>query len=182
VGRRVERDDASKFRQVLPERRVPAEFPSFQTAFRINAKGSNLNNIRFRYYFDAATLRLHLAERMIFTFPVFVNADNYAVSDVLFDRQINIRIIVNHIRNRLFITLHTGLRRNEIFSLKWFDVDFNRHAIQIRESKSGKSRSVPMNATVKTLLSGLKRTSEYLFPSPKTGEKLTDIKEVFDGH
>jgi len=77
------------------------------------------------------------------------------------------------------IALHTGLRRGEIFNLKWFDVDFNRGLVQVRESKSGKKRIVPMNATVRTLLGGLKRTSEYVFPSPKTGGKLTDIKRSF---
>ena len=83
------------------------------------------------------------------------------------------------VKQIITVALHTGLRRNEIFSLKWFDVDFNRSVIQVRESKSGKSRSVPMNATIRTLLIGLKRMSEYLFPSPKTGEKLTDIKRSF---
>ncbi len=83
------------------------------------------------------------------------------------------------VRQIITVALHTGLRRNEIFSLKWFDVDFNRGLIKVRESKSGKSRSVPMNSTVRVLLSGIKRKSEYVFPSPKTGEKLTDIKRSF---
>jgi integrase len=83
------------------------------------------------------------------------------------------------VRQIITVALHTGMRRNEIFSLKWFDVDFNRGVIQVRESKSGKSRSVPMNATVKKLLFGIKRKSEYVFPSPKTGEKLIDIKRSF---
>jgi integrase len=36
-----------------------------------------------------------------------------------------------------------------------------------------------MNSTVRTLLTGWKRKSEYVFPSPKTGAKLTDIKKSF---
>ncbi len=77
------------------------------------------------------------------------------------------------------VALHTGLRRGEIFNLKWFDVDFTRGLVQVRESKSDKKRIVPMNATVRTLLKDLARKSEYVFPSPKTGGKLTDIKRSF---
>lgn len=75
--------------------------------------------------------------------------------------------------------LHTGMRRGEIFSLKWFDVDFARGLIQVRESKSGKKRLIPMNDTVRTLLNGLKQHSEYVFPSPKTGGRLDNIKRSF---
>lgn len=77
------------------------------------------------------------------------------------------------------VALHTGMRRGEIFNLKWFDVDFNRGLIQVRESKSNKKRFIPMNETIRNLLNGLKRKSEFVFPSPKTNGKLTDIKHSF---
>lgn len=77
------------------------------------------------------------------------------------------------------MALYTGMRRGEIFNLKWFDVDFNRGLIQIRESKSGKKRVVPINVTIKMLLDDLKPKSEYVFPSPKTGGKLDNIKRSF---
>ncbi len=83
------------------------------------------------------------------------------------------------VKQIIFVALHTGLRRGEIFNLKWFDVDFNRGMLQVRESKSGKSRSVPMNATIRAILCSVKRQSEYVFPSPKTGGKLSDIKRSF---
>lgn len=77
------------------------------------------------------------------------------------------------------LALHTGMRRGEIFNLKWFDVDFARGFIQVRESKSNKKRPIPMNSTVSSLLGGLKRKSEYVFPSPRTGAKLDNIKKSF---
>jgi integrase len=58
-------------------------------------------------------------------------------------------------------------------------VDFIRGLIQIRESKSGKKRFVPMNEIIRVLLDGRKRTSEYVFPSPKTNGKLDNIKRSF---
>jgi integrase len=83
------------------------------------------------------------------------------------------------VKNIVIVAINTGMRRGEIFNLKWFDVDFGRGLIQIRESKSGKKRIVPMNIAVKELLNALIRNSEYVFPSPKTNGKLTDIKHSF---
>ncbi|HSK72637.1 MAG TPA: tyrosine-type recombinase/integrase [Pyrinomonadaceae bacterium] len=83
------------------------------------------------------------------------------------------------VRNIVTVALHTGMRRGEIFSLKWFDVDFNRNLIQVRESKSGKKRFVPINETLKSLLGSLKRKSEFVFPSPRTGGRLDNIKWSF---
>lgn len=83
------------------------------------------------------------------------------------------------VKNIVTAALHTGLRRGEIFNLKWSDVDFDRGMIHVRESKSNKARTVPMNGTVRTLLVGLGRTSEYVFPSPKTGGRLNNIKRSF---
>ena len=83
------------------------------------------------------------------------------------------------VKNIVTIALHTGMRRGEIFNLKWFDIDSNRGLIQVRESKSNKKRFIPINATVQKLLNGLKRKSEFVFPSPKTGGKLDNVKRSF---
>jgi integrase len=83
------------------------------------------------------------------------------------------------VKQIITVALHTGMRRGEIFNLKWFDVDFTRAFIQVRESKSNKKRLIPINTTIKTLLGNLKRRNEYIFPSPKTGGKLNDIKRSF---
>ena len=34
------------------------------------------------------------------------------------------------------VALHTGMRRGEIFNLKWFDLDFDRGLIQVRKTKT----------------------------------------------
>lgn len=83
------------------------------------------------------------------------------------------------VKNIVSLALHTGMRRGEIFNLKWFDVDFNRGLIQVMESKSGKKRIVPMNATIRTMLDRLPGKAEFVFPSPKTGGRLDNIKRSF---
>jgi integrase len=83
------------------------------------------------------------------------------------------------VRKIVIFALNTGLRRGEIFNLKWADVDRERGLIIVQESKSGKKRFVPMNITVRLLLLGLGHISDYVFPSPKTGGKLNQIKRSF---
>ena len=78
------------------------------------------------------------------------------------------------------MAINTGMRQGEIFNLTWFDVDLLRAVIHVRVSKNGKDRFVPINQTVRKMLEGLSRTSEYVFPSPKTNERLIDVKFRFD--
>ena len=58
--------------------------------------------------------------------------------------------------------------------------DLSRGLLHVRVSKNGKDRFVPINQTVRRMLEGLPRTSEYVFPSPKTKGRLIDVKSRFD--
>ena len=84
------------------------------------------------------------------------------------------------VKEIVVMAVNTGMRRGEIFDLKWFDVDFNRLMMHIRQSKSGRPRTISLNATVQTLLEGLPKTSEYVFPSPKTGGRVNDVGRQFE--
>jgi integrase len=84
------------------------------------------------------------------------------------------------LRSIVIFALHTGMRRGEIFDLQWADVDFERRRLIVRKTKASKERFVPMNATVSELLRSLPRPlSEYVFASPHTAGRLTDIKKGF---
>ena len=78
------------------------------------------------------------------------------------------------------VALHTGMRRGEIFNLKWFDLDFDRGLIQVRKTKTKLNRVVPMNARVREVLNQQTRTSEFIFTSDKTGGRLKDVKKAFN--
>jgi integrase len=78
------------------------------------------------------------------------------------------------------IALHTGMRRGEIFNLKWFDLDFDRAVIHVRKTKTKLNRVVPMNRRVREVFNKQKRSSEYVFTSVKTGGRLMDVKKSFN--
>src|SRR6185503_3122918 len=72
------------------------------------------------------------------------------------------------------------MRRGEIFNLKWFDLDFDRALIQVRNTKTTLNRVIPMNARVREVLNQQRRTSEFVFTSLKTGGRLKDVKKAFN--
>jgi integrase len=83
------------------------------------------------------------------------------------------------LRPVLIVALNTGMRRNEILSLKWKNVDFPREYIFIEDSKSGKSRKIPMNAPVIEALRALPRDPEFVFYNPETKDHVKDVKTAF---
>lgn len=84
------------------------------------------------------------------------------------------------VKSVVTMALHTGMRQGEIFKLKWFDVDLTRGVIHVRRTKTGKDRFVPINSRLQGVLEKLNRSSEHVFPSPKTGVALIDVKRQFD--
>jgi len=68
------------------------------------------------------------------------------------------------------MAINNGMRR-EILDLKWFDVDLNRRIVHARQSKSGRPRTIPLNATPQTLRARLPKTSGYVFPRSAEGSE-----------
>ena len=73
------------------------------------------------------------------------------------------------------------MRRGEILNLKWPDVDLKNRIITVQESKSGKTRTIPIDdtlfGTLRVLSSRLQRG--YVFISPRTGNRWVDFKKQF---
>jgi integrase len=78
--------------------------------------------------------------------------------------------------NMMRMALFTGMRRGEMFKLKWKDVDFNRGFINIKDPKGGPDQKIPLNDAARELLESHPRTrSKFVFPG-RRGKQRTDIK------
>lgn len=78
---------------------------------------------------------------------------------------------VSHLKPILIVALNTGLRRGEVLGLSWNDVDFVNYTINVKNTKSGKDRIIPMNAVVAKILKEQDMSSEWIFPHPQRRER-----------
>ena len=79
----------------------------------------------------------------------------------------------------ILINLNTGMRKNEILSLRWENVDFHKGFILIEDSKSGRSRKVPINRVVFEALKNMEQKSEFVFFNAETEKHIKDVKTGF---
>jgi integrase len=85
-------------------------------------------------------------------------------------------------RALVLVALNTGMRRGELFSLKWDDVDLPGRLITVRAetTKSERTRHIPMSAECLQLLSALPRKegNPYVFTGLR-GKRLVNVGAQF---
>jgi integrase len=75
----------------------------------------------------------------------------------------------------MLMALYTGMRRGELFRLKWKEIDLDRGFIHIRNPKGGIDQIIPLNDGARKVLEGIYHgESEYVFPG-RGGRQRTDI-------
>jgi len=88
----------------------------------------------------------------------------------------------DHLEPIVLLAMNTGMRRGEIFQLKWSNIDFYSKTLTVEagNAKSGKSRIIPLNDTAFHVLESWTpiSQSQYVFHG-KDKEPLTDIKKGF---
>ncbi len=79
--------------------------------------------------------------------------------------------------------LYAGLRADEIFSLKWRDIDLANGLISIKDPKNGTNRAAYINAPIREVMLRRKEEGEsknsFIFKSRK-GEKIREVSNGFD--
>lgn len=94
---------------------------------------------------------------------------------------------LEYLRSIITMALHTGMRRGELLSLKWTNVNlpFGQIVVEATSAKSKRRRPLPMNTAVRAVLEKLKvrAVSGYVFsrPNGKPYNKWTvydDFEEV----
>jgi integrase len=91
----------------------------------------------------------------------------------------------DHLKPMVLLALNTGMRRGELFNLKWNDVNFVGRILTVigATAKSGKTRHVPLNGEAFTVLQKWyeqRKKSELVFPSPDGG-RMDNISTSWEG-
>ena len=77
------------------------------------------------------------------------------------------------------LALFTGMRRGELFKLKWKHIDFDRGFINIIDPKPGEDQRIPLNDAARGLLENHpKKKSPYVFPGRAGGQRVNIAKQV----
>ena len=84
------------------------------------------------------------------------------------------------ISNLMRMALYSGMRRGELFKLRWEDINFDRGFILIKDPKGGLDQQIPLNDKVRELLKTHPRAkdSPYVFPGAKGKQRVTCSKGV----
>jgi integrase len=91
------------------------------------------------------------------------------------------RAFADHLKPMILVSLNTGMRRGEVFNLKWQDVQLNETSgiitIQGSGAKSGQTRHIPMNDIVNRTLKSWNDQSSgdgFVFPG-KEGRRFDNV-------
>lgn len=80
----------------------------------------------------------------------------------------------DHARGIMKLALFTGMRKGELFKLKWRDIDFERGFITIHNPKGGTDQKIPLNESARALLQEHRREeSKFVFPGSGGRQRVT---------
>lgn len=79
------------------------------------------------------------------------------------------------VANMMKLALYSGMRRGELFKLKWKDVDFENGFIHLRAPKGGRSETIPMNDAAKAVLKSHPKAGSLLVFPGRNGKQRTTV-------
>ena len=89
----------------------------------------------------------------------------------------------DHITPMVLLSLNTGMRQGELFSLEWESVDMRLKTISVlaRHSKGNTPRTIPLNAEALEVLTEIKPDggTGLVFKSPVTGGRFDNVKKAW---
>ncbi len=90
----------------------------------------------------------------------------------------------DYLKPMVLLVLNTGLRRGEVFNLRWEDVDLKKKQIVVEgvTAKSGQSRFIALNSEAWALLKDWKEQAQgdWVFTSPVTDKRFDNIKRSWE--
>lgn len=108
-----------------------------------------------------------------------IKVDNQKTEDLMPEQLKNLLKAIDNSKdiqaaNMMRLALFTGMRRGEMFKLKFNDIDFQRGFISIRSPKGGVSQKIPLNEQARQVLENHPRLAENVFVTHK-GNAFVDI-------
>lgn len=94
--------------------------------------------------------------------------------------------LLDNLKPMVLVALNTGMRRGELFSLRWQDVDLAAGVVTVRAAtaKSGQTRRIPLNKAAATVLSRWRARHPsgdgLVFPGDE-GKRLDNINKSWRG-
>lgn len=85
------------------------------------------------------------------------------------------------VHDMALLSLYTGMRAGEIFSLTWADIDFPGSVIMLRNTKGNKNRAAFMTEVVKSMLQARTKSAPagLVFPG-RNGNKIVQVSDTFN--
>jgi len=89
----------------------------------------------------------------------------------------------DHITPMVLLTLNTGMRQGELFSLAWEAVDLRMKTISVlaSHSKGNATRTIPLNTEAQAVLVAIRPAGAkgLVFVSPVSGERFNNVKKAW---
>lgn len=89
----------------------------------------------------------------------------------------------DHMTPMVLLSLNTGLRQGELFSLEWSSVDLTHKTLTVKAShaKGNATRHIPLNTEALAVLTTIKpeKATGLVFKSPVTGERFNNVKRAW---
>ena len=89
----------------------------------------------------------------------------------------------DHLKPMVIVSLNTGVRRGELFNLKWADINLDSAMLTVmgEGAKSGETRHIPLNDDALHALEtwGRGEPTEYVFPG-ENGTRMTSVRSSWE--
>jgi integrase len=84
-------------------------------------------------------------------------------------------------RYALWLYLLTGLRKSELLSREWADIDWNRKEIRVQETKNGRPHYLPLSSAALHVLTQIPKQygCRYVFPGTIAGRHMVNIDKAW---
>ncbi len=174
------------FKETYANKLTLKDLEKFKQYLLVERKVSNATFNRYRALLSK-TYNIGIANKLLKENPIHalkqMKEQNFKIRFLTKAEENNLLNVTDkyfpYLSDLIICALQTGMRRGEIFNLKWSNIDFEFNYIELLETKSGKSRKIPLSDKLKDILNKQQHISEYVFINKETKAPYTDIKHSF---